>query len=147
MQHPVMRGLLLAGASLALLGGAAQAQSTQAGETLVAQLAPGASPVTPEQRRAPPAGYQAPVTPGSASSSAPMGQPGPAPVSQPGDPKQWHKEDRTPAEKQQTARKEAAAAYNEALKDCKTRPQGERASCNQEARTQFNSDTAAIGGK
>ncbi|ANY16082.1 hypothetical protein [Bordetella pseudohinzii] len=121
-------------ASLAL--GSAHAQ------TLVAQTG---YPVTPDQRQAPPAGYQMPRTPSYGGSAAPGGQPAPAPVTLPGDPPQWQREDRTPAEKKRTARKEADAAYAEARKACRAQPPAERKACEAGARKQYQDDLAAIG--
>ena len=61
-----------------------------------------------------------------------------------GDPPQWYKEDVTPAQQYQTARKEAGAAYNQALTQCRTLAGSERTACLAEARATYNEDLAAL---
>lgn len=128
------RFMLLICASLALGSAHAQTQVAQVGY-----------PATPDQRQAPPAGYQTPQTPSYGGLSAPGGAPAPAPVTLPGDPPQWQREDRTSAERKRTARKEADAAYAEARKACRAQPSAERKSCEADARKQYQDDLALIG--
>jgi hypothetical protein len=75
--------------------------------------------------------------------SGPTGTPRNMPVTAPGDPKQWHTEDKTPAQRYATSRKEAAAAYSDALKDCGRMSSKERAQCQKDAKSNYNNDLAA----
>jgi hypothetical protein len=61
-----------------------------------------------------------------------------------GDPPQWYKEDVTSAQQYQTARKEAGAAYNQAMAHCRKLAGAERTVCLSEARTTYNDDLAAL---
>lgn len=56
------------------------------------------------------------------------------------DPPRWHIEDLTPQARYQTAKKEAGAAYQEALIECKQLHGTDRANCNGAARKQYTSD-------
>ncbi len=57
-----------------------------------------------------------------------------------GDPARWYQEDTTPRARVQTLKKEAGAAYQEALAECKKAERTTRAACLQEARTIFQQD-------
>lgn len=59
------------------------------------------------------------------------------------DPKQWSTPDATPQDRYETAKKEAAAAYQEALADCRSLRGAEKASCTKEAQAAYNKDLAA----
>lgn len=67
---------------------------------------------------------------------------GPVAGPQAGDPSRWYVEDATQAEQLRTLRKEIGAALSEAQKDCKTRPQAERASCLKDAQEVYRRDMA-----
>lgn len=60
--------------------------------------------------------------------------------SQAGDPARWYQEDTTPRARFQTLKKEAGAAYQEALAECKKVERTTRAACMQEARAIFKQD-------
>ena len=60
-----------------------------------------------------------------------------------GDPARWYQEDTTPRARFQTLKKEAGAAYQEALADCKRAERATRATCMREARALFEQDLAA----
>lgn len=51
-------------------------------------------------------------------------------------------EDKTPQARYQTSRKEANAAYQEALAECKKMQSGERSGCMKEARSNLQNDLA-----
>ena len=59
------------------------------------------------------------------------------------DPDRWYREDATAQARYQTSTKEAHAAYQEALKDCRTMKGAERASCLKEANVNLQADLAA----
>lgn len=61
---------------------------------------------------------------------------------QAGDPSRWYVEDATQAEQLRTLRKEIGAALSEAQKDCKSRPQAERAACLKDAQEVYRRDMA-----
>jgi hypothetical protein len=63
-------------------------------------------------------------------------------VAQPGDPARWYQEDMTPGARSQTLKKEAGAAYQEALAECKRAERATRAACMREARIMFEQDLA-----
>ncbi|CAN5292171.1 hypothetical protein BH11PSE11_BH11PSE11_10220 [soil metagenome] len=56
------------------------------------------------------------------------------------DPPRWTIEDRTPQARYQTSKKEAAAAYQEALNDCRQNRGADRAACLRDARTNYQRD-------
>jgi hypothetical protein len=56
------------------------------------------------------------------------------------DPARWYTEDTTPQAKYQTAKKEAGAALQESLAECKKMTGTVRAECMQEARSRFHAD-------
>jgi hypothetical protein len=56
------------------------------------------------------------------------------------DPARWTIEDTTPQAHYQTLKKEAGAAYQEALAECKRQYGSEKAGCLREARTNFQVD-------
>ena len=58
------------------------------------------------------------------------------------DPVRWYQEDLTPNARFQTLKKEADAAYKEALIECKTGERATRATCMNEARAQQKQDIA-----
>jgi hypothetical protein len=59
------------------------------------------------------------------------------------DPDRWFKEDVTAQARYQTSTKEAHAAYQEALKDCRTMKGSERSACLKEANVNLQADLAA----
>ena len=59
-----------------------------------------------------------------------------------GDPARWYREDVTPRQHFETARKEAGAAYKEAVVDCAKLSGAERASCMKVARKAYLHDLA-----
>ena len=59
------------------------------------------------------------------------------------DPARWYQDDTTPRARFQTLKKEAGAAYQEAVTDCKRAERASRATCMQEARTLFEQDMTA----
>jgi hypothetical protein len=61
---------------------------------------------------------------------------------EPGDPARWYREDVTPRQHFETARKEAGAAYKEAIMDCAKLYGAERAACMKEARQTYKQDLA-----
>ncbi|HEY5800323.1 MAG TPA: hypothetical protein VIT92_08875 [Burkholderiaceae bacterium] len=58
------------------------------------------------------------------------------------DPPRWTTEDTTPEARYRTSKKEAGAAYQEALWECKKMAAGERGACLKQARDQYNLDLA-----
>lgn len=56
------------------------------------------------------------------------------------DPARWYAEDATPQARYQTSTKEAHAAYQEALKDCRQMKGPERAACLKEAHANLQTD-------
>ena len=58
------------------------------------------------------------------------------------DPPRWHSEDTTPQARYQTAKKEAGAAYQEALNDCRSLLGAEKTACVKEAQATFAADMA-----
>jgi hypothetical protein len=56
------------------------------------------------------------------------------------DPARWQVEDSTPEAKYQTAKKEAGAALQEALAECKKLSKPEQAQCMKEARSRFQAE-------
>jgi hypothetical protein len=58
------------------------------------------------------------------------------------DPARWYIEDTTNQERYRTATKEAHAAYQDALKECKKVERSERTSCKKEANAQLRADLA-----
>jgi hypothetical protein len=56
-----------------------------------------------------------------------------------GEPARWFQPDDTPQKRAQTAKKEAQAALDEALKECR-RERGQRRACEKEARDQYRVD-------
>lgn len=137
------------------LSAAAMAQSLQAPAEYQSQGTPAyQAPAMPSYQtqaptynspggRMPAPGYQ-PSSPSYTSPPSGMqGQPNNLPLSAPGDPKQWRTPDVTPAQQYATARKEAAAAYSEALKQCRTMSSADRAHCQADAKATLNSDLAA----
>jgi hypothetical protein len=64
---------------------------------------------------------------------------------QAGDPARWYQEDTTPRARLQTLKKEAGAAYQEALTECKKAERTARATCMQEARAIFEQDLTDAG--
>jgi hypothetical protein len=56
------------------------------------------------------------------------------------DPPRWSMEDTTPEARYRTMKKEAGAAYQEALWDCKKMAASERSACQKAARDQYNQD-------
>jgi hypothetical protein len=63
-------------------------------------------------------------------------------IAQTGDLARWYQEDTTPRTRLQTLKKEAGAAYQEALADCKKAERAARVACMREARTMFEQDLA-----
>lgn len=61
-------------------------------------------------------------------------------AAEPGDPPRWYKPDTTQQERIATSRKEAYAAYKEALQDCATRDKSDRANCVAEAKATLRHD-------
>ena len=61
-------------------------------------------------------------------------------AAEPGDPARWYKPDVTPSERAATARKEAQAAYKEALIECAKLDKRNRGVCVAEAKAQLRSD-------
>jgi hypothetical protein len=62
-------------------------------------------------------------------------------IAQAGDPARWYQEDTTPRAHFQTSQKEAGAAYQEALRDCKREDRvarSERTACLHNAATHFD---------
>lgn len=59
-----------------------------------------------------------------------------------GEPARWFKPDDTPQKRQDTAMKEAKAALDEALKECRAQA-ADRKQCEKQAREQFRADTEA----
>jgi hypothetical protein len=59
------------------------------------------------------------------------------------DPKQWSTPDTTPQARYETAKKEAGAAYQEALKECASLRGAEKSSCVKDAQASFKSDLDA----
>ena len=57
-----------------------------------------------------------------------------------GDPARWYQEDLTPHARFQTSKKEAAAAYKEAVIDCKQLELSSRSNCMHDARSQMMQD-------
>ena len=113
------------------------------------QTAPAPAPQPGYNAPAPRPGYQPPPPPPPAGAAAPgaaapMGAPAPAPVALPGDPPQWHREDVTPKQRYETARKEAVNGYAESRKQCRTLGATERKSCEAEALRNHNVDLAAL---
>ena len=62
---------------------------------------------------------------------------------QPGDPARWYQPDVSAQDHYRTAMKEAGAALNEALGECRQKAQGERAPCVREARERYRTDVEA----
>lgn len=58
------------------------------------------------------------------------------------DPPRWHTPDTTPEARYKTMKKEAGAAYQEALWECKKMAAAERSACQKTARDQYNQDLA-----
>lgn len=58
------------------------------------------------------------------------------------DPARWYAEDSTAKAQSKTAQKEAAAAYQEALADCRKMRGAEAKACMKEARDNYRNDTA-----
>lgn len=54
-----------------------------------------------------------------------------------GDPARWYQEDLTPRARFMTSKKEAGAAYREALSECKKIERAGRTACTREARAMF----------
>jgi hypothetical protein len=65
---------------------------------------------------------------------------GAASAAEPGDPSRWYKADRSHAEKVATSRKEAHAAYKEAVDECKKLDRQDRSVCVAEAKAQLKRD-------
>jgi hypothetical protein len=63
-------------------------------------------------------------------------------VPTPKDEARWDTPDTTPQQRYETARKEAAAAYQQALADCKALSGAEKSSCVKEAKANFEHDSA-----
>lgn len=59
------------------------------------------------------------------------------------DPARWYQEDMTPQARFKTLKKEAGAAYREAVLQCRSAERGERAACLREARANFQNDMTA----
>ena len=57
-----------------------------------------------------------------------------------GEPARWFQPDDTPQKRAATATKEAKAALDESLKECRSQPAAERKSCEQQARDQYRLD-------
>ena len=64
----------------------------------------------------------------------------PSSVANTADPARWYQEDVTARARFQTSKKEADAAYKEAVIDCKQAARNDRTACAQEARTQWAQD-------
>jgi hypothetical protein len=60
----------------------------------------------------------------------------------PKDEARWRTEDATPQARYQTMKKEAAAAYRENTKQCKTMSKSERAACMKDAKANYDRDLA-----
>ena len=60
-----------------------------------------------------------------------------------GDPARWYQEDLTPHARFQTSKKEAEAAYKEAVIDCKQLELAKRSNCMRDARSQMLQDVEA----
>ena len=56
------------------------------------------------------------------------------------DPADWYSDDTTPREQYQTAKKEAASAYRDALRDCREQHGNERNACIKDARATYSED-------
>ncbi len=56
------------------------------------------------------------------------------------DPARWSQADVTPQQRYQTMKKEADAAYRDALKECKSKRGAERTECNKEAKSYHQAD-------
>jgi hypothetical protein len=65
---------------------------------------------------------------------------GGATAAEPGDPSRWYKADRTYAERVATSRKEAYAAYKEALDECKKFDRQDRPACIAQAKAALKRD-------
>ena len=63
-------------------------------------------------------------------------------IAQAGDPARWYQEDTTARARFQTLKKEAGAAYQEAMAECKKAEHATRAACIRDARTMFEQDLA-----
>lgn len=59
------------------------------------------------------------------------------------DPKQWSTPDTTPQQRYETAKKEAGAAYQEALKECASLHGAEKSSCVKDAQAAYKSEMEA----
>ena len=59
-----------------------------------------------------------------------------------GGPARWSQEDTTPAARLKALRKEAGAALQESLGNCRTSPKAERAACVKQARDTYRQDMA-----
>jgi hypothetical protein len=59
-----------------------------------------------------------------------------------GGPARWSQEDTTPAARLETLRKEAGAALQESMGNCRTSPKAERAACVKQARDTYRQDMA-----
>ncbi|HVK55480.1 MAG TPA: hypothetical protein VM532_10685 [Burkholderiales bacterium] len=58
------------------------------------------------------------------------------------DPTAWYQEDLTPKAQYETAKKEAGAAYREALNDCREKRGAEKTACVKEAKAVYTQDLA-----
>jgi hypothetical protein len=56
------------------------------------------------------------------------------------DPDRWYREDMTPEAKYQTARKEASAAYRQAMDDCRHLYRAERSACMRDAKINYDTE-------
>ena len=75
------------------------------------------------------------------SMGAAMAQTSPSKTSsETGDPARWYQEDLTPQARFQTSKKEADAAYKDAVTDCKQLEASSRATCLRDARSQWMQD-------
>lgn len=111
------------GLALLLALGAAQAQSTDAAAT-----APAASTTNVSSDRN--------VPPATAAKQA-------AEIAR-GDPARWSQEDSDTAARLKTLRKEAAAALQESMGNCRKLAQAERAACVKEARATYQQEMAGL---
>ena len=59
------------------------------------------------------------------------------------DPAQWSTPDVTPQARYQTAKKEADAAFREALNECRSLPRAEKAACTKDAQSTHAAEVAA----